>query len=88
MTNPLATIAPERLAALVNIVGKGIAAAPENLTMADRIRATLDRLPDDVVREIRDAGSLLADLATERLSQPSPGVATVHGETYRMEPGT
>lgn len=67
MTNPLATIAPERLEALVNIVGKGIAAAPESMTMAERVRTTLDRLPDDVVREIRDAGALLAELAEERL---------------------
>lgn len=66
MTNPLATVSPERLAALINVFGKALTATPEDLMMADRARLALARLPEEMVREIGDAAALLAALAEEQ----------------------
>jgi hypothetical protein len=66
-----AAMDPKQLGVLVNVFSGAFIETPEDADLVARIRMTLEALPDEVVRELREAVDVLDLLTRERLAEPS-----------------
>lgn len=62
-----AAMDPKQLGVLVNAFSGAFVETPEDADLLARMRMTLEALPDEVVRELREAVDVLDLLIRERL---------------------
>jgi hypothetical protein len=70
-----AAMDPKQLGVLVNAFSGAFIETPEDADLVTRMRMTLEALPDEVVRELREAVDVLDLLTRERLGAPEPVVS-------------
>jgi hypothetical protein len=68
--DPMPEIDPDRLSICIDVFKTALNGVPQSVDLVNRGRMALDALPDEVVREIGKAASVLAKLAGERLGSP------------------
>lgn len=74
-----AAMDPKQLGVLVNAFSGAFIETPEDADLVARMRMTLEALPDEVVRELREAVDVLNLLTKERLEGAEPSSSSKAG---------